>query len=120
MYKCRVRITTRGNSEAGRHRAWQTERQTQPHSQGPVHCYDESDVVGGQTHRSQHDHHGDQSGLWNPSGTDTGCGGCDAGGAEQSRGGNYEKEEISVQTNWFAEAGRVGEVFGFVIVRNLL
>lgn len=52
--------------------------QIKPYLQRPIDGYDESDVIGGQTHRSQHDYHGYQSGLWNPGCPNTGCGGCDA------------------------------------------
>lgn len=53
-------------------------RQIKPYLQRPIDRYDESDVVGGQTHRSQHDYHGYQSSLWNPGCPNTGCGGRDA------------------------------------------
>lgn len=48
------------------------------YSQKPVHGDDERDVVGGQAHGCQHDDHGDQSRLRNPSCPDTGGCGCDA------------------------------------------
>lgn len=48
------------------------------YSQEPVHGDDERDVIGGQTHRRQHDDHGDQARLRNPSCPDAGGCGCDA------------------------------------------
>lgn len=57
-----------------------------PYLQSPINSNDESDVISGQTHRGQHDHHGYESSLRDPSGTDAGCSGSDAertgGGAE--------------------------------------
>lgn len=48
------------------------------YSQEPVHRDDERDVVGGQAHRGQHDDHGDQTCLRDPSCPDAGSRGCDA------------------------------------------
>jgi hypothetical protein len=48
------------------------------YSQEPVHCDDECDVISGQAHRCQHNDHGDQACLWNPSCPNTRSRGCDA------------------------------------------
>lgn len=46
--------------------------------QSPVDSNDESDVISGQTHRGQHDHHGNKTSLWDSSCTDAGGRGSDA------------------------------------------
>lgn len=50
----------------------------QAYSQEPVHGDNERDVIGGQAHRRQHNDHGDQASLRNPSCSNTGSCGCDA------------------------------------------
>lgn len=55
-------------------------RQGEPHLQSPVDSSDEGDVVGRKTHGSEHDDHGDKSGLGDAGCPDTGRGGCDAAG----------------------------------------
>ena len=49
------------------------------HSQKPIHCNDEGDVIGRESDRGQYDHHGDQAGLRDPSSSDTGGCRCDTG-----------------------------------------
>lgn len=48
------------------------------YSQKPVHRDDECDVIRGQPHRCQHDDHGDQTSLRNPSCPNACRRGCDA------------------------------------------
>ena len=52
-------------------------------SQSPVHGDDQCDVIGGQAHRGQHDHHGDEAGLRDPGGADAGGRGGDAGNTDK-------------------------------------
>lgn len=46
--------------------------------QSPVYSDDEVDVVGGQSHRGEHNDHGDEPRLWDASRPDAGRSGCDA------------------------------------------
>lgn len=48
------------------------------YSQSPVDGNDESDVIGGQAHRGQYDHHGNKASLWDSSCADAGSRGSDA------------------------------------------
>lgn len=48
------------------------------YSQEPIHCNDESDVIGRQSNRGQYDHHGYQPRLWDACSSDASCGGRDA------------------------------------------
>lgn len=48
------------------------------HLQCPVDSDDQRDVVGGQPHGGQYDHHGYEPGLWDSCGADAGGGGGDA------------------------------------------
>lgn len=44
-------------------------------SQEPVHGDDQGDILSGQAHGTQHDHHGHQAGLGHPGSSDAGgCG----------------------------------------------
>lgn len=52
------------------------------HSQSPVYSDDEVDVVGGQSHRGEHNDHGDKPCLWDASCPNAGCSGCDAAEGE--------------------------------------
>lgn len=48
------------------------------HSQEPINCNDEGDVISRQPNRGQYNHHGDQTSLRDAGSPNTGSGGCDA------------------------------------------
>ncbi len=52
---------------------------TNGHSQEPINCNDEGDVIGWESDRGQHDHHSDQTSLRDSGRPDTCSSRCDAG-----------------------------------------
>ncbi len=52
---------------------------TNGHSQEPINCNDEGDVIGWESDRGQHDHHCDQTSLRDSGRPDTCSSRCDAG-----------------------------------------
>lgn len=60
-----------------------------PYLQSPINSNDESDVISGQTHRGQYDHHGNKSSLWDSSCTDAGGRGGDAERTQREAGYIY-------------------------------
>lgn len=56
-----------------------------PDSQEPVDGDDQGDILGGQAHGTQHDHHGHQAGLRHPRGSNAGRRGRDAAAGTHER-----------------------------------
>lgn len=64
------------------------------HSQSPVHSDDKVDVVSGQSHRGEHNDHGDKPGLGDACCPNAGRSGCDAAWGGVERGGMGSQEVV--------------------------
>lgn len=66
-----------------RHLGEKEEKRRREDLQEPIHNDDESDIINGQSHSSQHNHHGYKPSLRHSGGSHRSCSGCDAAGQEE-------------------------------------